>query len=109
MNPSAATTVGIAAKPQPSGTLPVLMELLRWLESRGVPVILDPDAARLAQVPGCRVLEREELPEKTDLIVVLGGDGTLLSVARHLYRREVPILGVNLGSLGFLTEISTER
>ena len=109
MSPSAAITVGIAAKPQPSGTLPVLKELLRWLDGRGVPVILDPDAARLAEAEGWPVLEREELPEKTDLIVVLGGDGTLLSVARHLYRREVPILGVNLGSLGFLTEISTEE
>jgi len=102
------TTVGIAAKPQPSGALPALKELVHWLGNRGVPFVLDPDAARLADTSG-PVAERDELPEKTDLIVVLGGDGTLLSIARSLYRREVPILGVNLGSLGFLTEISTEE
>ena len=103
------STVGIIAKPQPSGKLALLDGLLEWLDRRGIPVVLDPEAARLAAGGNRTVAEREELPEKADLLVVLGGDGTLLSVARHLYRREVPILGVNLGSLGFLTEISTEE
>jgi NAD+ kinase len=103
------STVGVIAKPQPAGVLPLLGELLEWLDRRGIRVVLDPEAARLAGGGARDVAEREELPEKADLLVVLGGDGTLLSVARHLYQREVPILGVNLGSLGFLTEISTEE
>jgi NAD+ kinase len=102
-------TIGVVAKPQPTGTLPLLGELLEWLDRRGIRCVLDPEAARLAGEGSRSVSERDELPEKADLLVVLGGDGTLLSVARHLFRREVPILGVNLGSLGFLTEISTEE
>ncbi len=99
------TSVGIVAKPQPEGSLPLLDELVLWLGERGVSYILDPEAARLTEADG-KVLDRMSLPSAVDLIVVLGGDGTLLSVARHCGSYPVPILGVNLGHLGFLTEIS---
>ncbi len=99
--------VGIVAKPQPGGNLPPLDMLLRHLDGRGLKSVLDPEAARLARRPDAQVAQRCDLPHLVDLVVVLGGDGTLLSVARHLGGRPVPILGVNLGSLGFLTEVST--
>ncbi len=99
------TSVGIVAKPQPEGRLPLLDELVAWLSERDVSFILDPEAARLTEAEG-RVLDRMSLPSAVDLVVVLGGDGTLLSVARHCGSYPVPILGVNLGHLGFLTEIS---
>lgn len=99
--------VGIVAKPQPGGNLPPLDMLLRHLDGRGLKSVLDPEAARLARRPDAQVAQRCDLPHLVDLVVVLGGDGTLLSVARHLGGHPVPILGVNLGSLGFLTEVST--
>ena len=107
-NPSG-PVIGIVATPQPDGCLPPLDQLLCHLDAKGLRAVFDPEAARLANRPGARVVERSELPPLVDLVVVLGGDGTLLSVARHLGGRHVPILGVNLGALGFLTEVSTDE
>ena len=74
--------------------------MLGWLARRRVRVLLDAEA----QLGGAPARTKDELAREADLIVVLGGDGTLLSVARRTEAR-VPILGVNLGELGFLTEI----
>src|SRR5213078_4040420 len=69
------------------------------------------DAAALAGITGGETFAREDLPKHVDLIVVLGGDGTLLSVADRIAQtgRDIPILGVNFGSLGFLTEIRIDE
>ncbi len=102
-------TVGIVAKPQSSGRLLLLDDLVKWLSMRNIAHVLDPEAALLAEKSSARILERPELPKQSDLIVVLGGDGTLLSIARHCTGLSVPILGVNLGSLGFLTETGADE
>ncbi len=109
MTRAASPTVGIVSKPRPGGSLPVLDTLIAWLRDRELPILLDPEAARLAPEAQWVVVERQDMAAKADLIVVLGGDGTLLSVARSMGTREVPILGVNLGSLGFLTEVATDE
>jgi len=70
-------------------------------------IYLEEDIARMLGYE--KKIEIEHIGEGADIIVVLGGDGTLLSVARHVKKEDVPILGVNLGSLGFLTEISVEE
>jgi NAD+ kinase len=98
-------SVGICVKPGETGLAKLLEELETWLGERGIEVLAAPEAAasmRAAAHP------RSELAERSDLLVVLGGDGTLLAVARAVGARDVPILGVNLGSLGFLTETSRE-
>jgi NAD+ kinase len=74
--------------------------LLAWCQSRGL------TAHHLENEPEPTILP---LPPETDFIVVMGGDGTILSVARHYGRRGLPILGVNMGGLGFLTELSLDE
>jgi NAD+ kinase len=97
------TRIGIAAKPDAAEAPAALGRLLRWLSSCGFTVTLDKETSAL--VPGANVaaVRKEDLPGLVDLLVVLGGDGTLLSMARAVGDLRVPILGVNLGGLGFLT------
>lgn len=99
-----AMRIGIIVKPKHENALPALKELVSFLKSEKVDFRVDPSSAELlgAKVP---VAERETLPKKSDLIIVLGGDGTLLAAARHIPPRKIPILGINLGRVGFLTEI----
>jgi NAD+ kinase len=95
--------VGFVIKPHAPGVENVLRELVAYLGERGVASVLEDAAAR--KLGRARGVAREALPDKVDLVVVLGGDGTLLSVAHKAARAGVPVMGVNLGRLGFLTEI----
>ncbi|CAI8006596.1 NAD kinase [Geodia barretti] len=101
-------TVGIVAKTRLQEAAPVVAEAADWLAARGVAVVLETDTARLANRRGARTCVRDDLPAATDLIVVLGGDGTLLGVAGRVAQAgaDTPILAVNFGSLGFLTEVT---
>lgn len=101
------TRIGLVAREDRPDAPEVLRELVRWLGRRGCQVVVDPETgARVAD--GVRVVQRATLAAEVDLIVVLGGDGTLLAAARLVGRRDVPILGVNLGHLGFLTATTLE-
>ena len=98
--------VAIISKPQKAELAGILSDLTQWLTERGFPYVLDRESAAYfgPDTPGP---PRADLPQcHPDLIIVLGGDGTLLSAARAFAHTEVPILSVNLGSLGFLTEVS---
>ena len=77
--------------------------LTGWLRERRKKVLAEMPAA---EVIGAEAVSREEMVRRADLLVVLGGDGTLLGIARKVGKRETPILGINLGGLGFLTEAS---
>ncbi len=85
----------------------IAFEITRWLEERGVTVLVDRDLAERASLDNG--VPRSRIPDQVDLVLVLGGDGTLLSVARLVGSRQTPVLGINLGSLGFLTEISIDE
>ena len=99
--------IAIFAKVHDPRCYRVAEELIGWLENRGlVPLVEDHLAQHLRSGEG---VERDTIPDLADLVVVLGGDGTLISVARLVGGRQVPILGVNLGSLGFLTEITLDE
>lgn len=86
----------------------VLGQLVSWLKAKDRQVILDRETASLVGTEETGVT-KADVPKAAELVVVLGGDGTLLSVARSVESGEVPILGVNLGGLGFLTEITLDE
>lgn len=95
--------VGVVIKAHADGVEDVLAELGAYLRGRGLTWVLEEAAAAKLGLPDG--LPRESVPSAADLVVVLGGDGTLLSVAVNAARAGVPVMGVNLGSLGFLTEV----
>jgi NAD+ kinase len=86
-----------------------LTSLAAFLLARGHAVSLDQETAQLARLQNVTTLADDALPDAIDLAIVLGGDGTMLSVARRLAPYEVPLIGVNLGRLGFLTDIPLAR
>src|SRR5579884_2147099 len=98
------TTVGIVSKPRSEQAVALVPELLAWLDRKGVETRLDEITADYAG--SSAGLPRERVPEGTQLLIVLGGDGTLLSAARAAAGREIPLFAVNLGGLGFLTAIT---
>src|SRR5215467_1918270 len=99
-------TAGIISKPHTPAAFDVVPKLVQWLRKRAIEVRIDELTGEYAEIPG---IPRDEVPEGCDLIIVLGGDGTLLSAARAIGRREIPLFPVNLGGLGFLTAITIDE
>ncbi len=94
--------IGIICKTGRPEPIEILGGLLPWLREKGAEVFVDLETARPLNVKG---YPRTEVPLLSEAVVVFGGDGTMLSVARIACEREIPILGVNLGGLGFITEV----
>jgi len=100
-------TVGIISKPAVAAAVELVPKLLAWLEARGLRLRYDVGTGFYAARDGG--LSRDAVPEGCDLVIVLGGDGTLLSAARAIGSREIPLFAVNLGGLGFLTAITIDE
>ncbi len=101
-------SVGVILKKQDARVRNVVRDVIPWLRSRGVEVFLDQTS--MDQCPaGAHLAPPEKLAQQVDTVIVLGGDGTLLHAARLIGGNSVPILGVNLGSLGFLTEVKLDE
>jgi len=99
--------IGIVTKTTSPHADEVMRKLVPWLTGRGVKVRMQEDYRGLSDEDSIAV-PRDNVPDGVDMVLVLGGDGTLLSVARLLEGTNQPILGINLGSLGFLTELGLE-
>ena len=96
--------VAIVCKPQKEELTRLLPELIGWLRQHGFEPLLDLEGGQYTTA--APAVDRAQMPDwKPQLVIVLGGDGTLLSVARIFASTGTPILSVNLGSLGFLTEV----
>jgi len=99
-------TVGVVSKPNVPAAANLVPKLLAWLHDRGIGARLDEATAFYGGGSG---IPRADVPEGCDLVIVLGGDGTLLSAVRAIGRREIPLFPVNLGGLGFLTAIMVDE
>ncbi|MFH1025553.1 MAG: NAD(+)/NADH kinase [Nitrospirota bacterium] len=98
--------IGIISKTGQAESLKILKDLLPWLRKKGCEVYVDYETASDLHIDG---YQRSQIPAITDFIIVLGGDGTMLSVARLVGEKSLPILGVNIGGLGFLTAVQKEE
>ena len=99
--------VGFVVKPHAPEIKDILADLVQYFEQKGKECLREEAAAAIAgQKEG---IKRDRIPSMVDLVVVLGGDGTLLSIAYKASQRNVPVFGVNLGSLGFLTEVPIDE
>jgi NAD+ kinase len=97
-------TVGLVVKRERPEAIAIARTLTRFLRTRNKTPVADSETAKKI---GADAVERHHLADRADFIVVLGGDGTLLGVARMVASQGIPILGVNLGGLGFLTEVTS--
>lgn len=100
---------GIIANTSKEKVWEIIPQLVEWLSQKGVDFVLASDLAERTHVPGLEYVNRELLGELCDMIITLGGDGTILSTVRYVGESETPILGVNIGRLGFLAEITTDE
>jgi len=101
-------TIGIISRPRRSNLAEVVPDLLQWLQKRGVRTVYDSETATCLKQGGLGAT-RHQIGEQADLFLVLGGDGTLLAASREAAVRGIPILPVNMGSLGFLTNFTVEE
>lgn len=112
MKPAIAT-IGVIVKPQQPEAVETVCRLLEWTTARGIRLVGEPeiDQTRIERHTNCNleIEERERLAQTVDLLVVLGGDGTMIATARLLDEREIPVVGINYGTLGYLAEFTVEE
>ena len=105
--------IGLVLKPHQQAALETICELTRWLTERGIELVGGPEIERerIEHQTGCSVRQvpTETLAQEVDLVLVLGGDGTMIATARMVGDGDVPVLGVNFGGLGYLAEFRFEE
>lgn len=103
-------TFGIVIKHNVPRATKLALDVSDWLEKRKCQVVVADEAKGfLSRKKSAKSAPKEELPSSCDMIIVFGGDGTFLSIARQMIWKSIPIMGVNLGQLGFLTEVKVEE
>lgn len=97
--------IGLVGRPNHSGVVDSLSRLFAFLSEQDVEIVLDDVTAGLIENPGVNECTREELSSRCDLVIVVGGDGSMLNVAKFIASDQVPVIGINRGKLGFLTDV----
>lgn len=105
--------IGIIARPQTPEIAPIITQLVHFLRSQQIHIFIDQQSADEGQLetailPYIHLYSKAELASNCDLIIVLGGDGTFLSAAREVAPHRVPLVGINLGHLGFLAQVNSQ-
>ncbi|HEX6016642.1 MAG TPA: NAD kinase [Burkholderiaceae bacterium] len=95
----------LVGRPQAEGTRPVLEEIAGFLAQQGLQVSLERQTAKATGIVSLGALDIDQIGASCDLTIVVGGDGTMLGVARRLARYDVPLVGINQGRLGFITDV----
>lgn len=103
--PSRFRHAAIVGKYQARGIRPVLEEIAHFMVGQGMDVSFDHDTAQATGVTGFDVVDADAMGRQCDLVVVVGGDGTMLGIAREVARHQLPLVGINQGRLGFITDV----
>jgi NAD+ kinase len=103
--PETFSKIGLIGRGQHQSSLETIQRLLQLVQERELEVVVEPRLAKLMDQQDIREASRDEIGEYCDLVIVVGGDGSMLSAARTLAKYDTPVLGVNRGRLGFLTDI----
>lgn len=98
--------IGIISKTGKTEPAEILKGLIPWIRQKGYEVYIDTDTASMLNMEG---IPRSQIPNNVEIVIVLGGDGTMISVARLVAEKDIPILGVNIGGLGFLTAVHKDE
>ena len=110
---AAIKSIGVIVKPHQPDALETLCALTTWLSERGIVFVGLPEIEReqIEHHTGCKIqlLSESEMPQRVDLMLVLGGDGTMIATGRMLSDKQVPVIGVNYGGLGYLAEFPIEE
>lgn len=98
--------IGIICKTGVTKPIEILKELLPWLRKKGCETFIDIETASILNMEG---FPRSKIPSLSEVIIVLGGDGTMLSTCRLVADKGIPVLGINIGGLGFITEVQIDK
>lgn len=100
--------IGLIGRSRHHSALETVQSLVQLLEERGLDISIEKRLSKLLGEASAHIISRDDIGADCDLVIVVGGDGSMLSAARAMSRHNVPVLGVNRGRLGFLTDISPE-
>jgi NAD+ kinase len=101
--------VALVGRPQSPGLGRTLVEIGQWLKAQNITVMFEETSGKEAGIDAAELASVEQIGQRADLAVVVGGDGTMLGLARSLAQFDIPLLGINAGRLGFITDIPLER
>ena len=109
VSPDMQKTIALVVRPNTAGIEKPVQKLVDFLQQAGYRVVFETTTATHLALPGIEAMSVEDIGATAQSVVVMGGDGTMLGIARQLAPYDVPLIGVNLGRLGFMTDIPVER